>query len=175
MSTETTPLDPDEFDIIDFIEGSNYPEKTVTVYTNGKAALELRTLNEAPEAERDSAAIEAKQAEIEASALTFTLRGLAPAIIEVMMKKIEVNSKDITDEERVKRFLESTDSLTAASIKGVKTADGREDKRAWDTARAAKLRGHLVSSEYEKLADGVNTVNFDAKLFSDMVDAGFSR
>lgn len=174
MSTETTPLDPDEFDIIAFIEGSNYPEKTVKLYTNGKAALQLREAR----ADADSAAnkklIKALEDEIEKSSMTFYLRGLAPAIIEVMMKKIQLNSKDISDEERVKRFLESTDSLTAASIVKVETADGRVDSRSWDTDRAAKLRGALLQSEYEKLADGVNTVNFDSKLFSDSVDAGFS-
>lgn len=174
MSTENTPLDPEDFDIIAFIEGSNYPEKTVKLYTNGKAAIELRDLLASEEETQDGDKITALRKEIEDSSLTFTLRGLAPKVIEVMMSKMNVNSKDITDEERVKRFLESTDSLTAASIQKVVTASGKVDTRAWDTARAATLRGVLLPSEYEKLADGVNTVNFDAKLFNDSVDAGFS-
>lgn len=167
MSTETTNLNPDDFDIIAFIEGSNYPEKTVTLYTNGKAALELRD-------ETDESRIKELQKQIADSALTFTLRGLAPKVVEVMMNKMNVNSKDISDEERVKRFIESTDALTAATIVKVVTADGREDKRAWDTERAAALRGVLLQSEYEKLSEGVATVNFDGKLFDEAVDAGFS-
>lgn len=173
MSTETTPLNPDDFDIISFIEGSNYPEKSITVYTNGKAALELRELSksEGDNAER----IEELREEIKGSGLTFTLRGLAPKVIEVMVKKLDLNSKDLTDEQRMDRLTESTDNLVAASIRKVVTADGREDKRAWDTERAAQLRGVLIPSEYEKLAEAVNTVNFDAKLFEDRVDAGFPR
>lgn len=174
MSTETTNLNPDDFDIIAFIEGSNYPEKTVTLYTNGKAALALREELERPEGEQDEKRIALFKKDIADSALTFTLRGLAPKVVEVMMNKMNVNSKDITDEERVKRFIESTDALTAATIQKVVTADGREDKRAWDTERAAALRGVLLQSEYEKLSEGVATVNFDGKLFDEAVDAGFS-
>lgn len=175
MSTETTPLNPDDFDIISFIEGSNYPEKTVTVYTNGKAALALREATSVPDEDQDGDLIKSLREEIASSGLTFTVRGLAPKIIEVMVKKLDLNSKDLTDEQRMERLTESTDNLVAASIRKVVTADGREDKRAWDTERAAQLRGVLIPSEYEKLAETVNTVNFDAKLFEDRVDAGFPR
>lgn len=166
MSTDT--LNPDTFDIISFIEGSNYPEKTVTVHTDGKAALELRDLEE-----KDDKRAASLRKQINSSAITFTLRGLAPKIIEVMMKKAEINSKDISDEERIERLISSTDALVAATIQKVETADGKVDPQAWDTARAASLRGVLVSSEYEKLAEAVNVVNFDAKLFEDSTDAGF--
>lgn len=169
MSTAT--LNPDTFDLISFIEGSNYPEKRVTVYTDGKAALELRELLAAEKA--DAKEVKAARERIAASGITFTLRGLAPKVIEVMMKKADINSKGLTDEERMERLLSSTDSLVAASIQKVETAAGAVDPNAWDTERAAQLRGVLVGSEYEKLAEAVNTVNFDSKLFEDEVDAGF--
>lgn len=173
MSTENTTLDPEGFDIIAFIEGSNYPEKQVTVYTDGKAAILLRDELAKPEDEQDEDRVSKLTALVKQSGLTFTLRGLAPKVIEVMMRKADINSKGLTDEERMKRFLESTDSLTAATIQKVETADGRVDSRAWDTERATELRGLLMQSEYEKLAEGVNTVNFDGKLFAESVDAGF--
>lgn len=173
MSTANTPLDPDEFDIIAFIEGSNYPEKEVTVYTDGKAALELRELKNSVE-NSDGKREEKLREQIKKSALTFTLRGLAPKKIEMLMSRMTINSKDISDEERSKRFMESTDALTAATIVKVVTADGRQDARSWDQERATSLRGVLVSSEYEKLAEGVAAVNFDAQLFDETVDAGFS-
>ena len=169
MSTET--LNPETFDLIAFIEGSNYPEKVVTIYTNGKAALELRDLDP----EKDKKRVAELRTEIEASGLHFTLRGLAPKIIEVMMKKADINSKGLSDEERIERLVDSTDSLVAATIQKVETADGRVDSQAWDTERAAQLRGVLIGSEYEKLAEAVNLVNFVAQLFADKADAGFPR
>lgn len=161
---------PDTFDILSFVEGSAYPTLDVTVHTDAQAGAELVRLNKeridqadpTPELdERVTALIE----RIKASALTFTLQGMAPGTV----RELYSVEDDATDEEALK----AENGLIASTIKYVTRADGARDNRVWDADAVAKLRIFLKEAEVGKLVKGMIDVNFNAAVFDDATDAGF--
>lgn len=182
-------LDQDAFDVLEYVTGDLTPRKTVTLYTNAEAGYRLDELlaieanathgdslsiaDEVPWVDEDEVADLRKQ--IEASALTFHLKGLPPKAREAVQKELQAKhnfSDDATDEEKTAYFEEFTNTLIAKSIESVKNAKGAAD-RSWSATKIATLRGRLNGVEFGRLDEAVFEINTDSDLFSRAVNADF--
>jgi len=154
MDTNEVVNAPEDFDLFSFLEATEYPTTTVTLYTDTVSASALREL---PEKDKGRAALADK---IKKSSLTFKLQGLAPGFVQ----DLYADDKDAVDHEN---------SLIALSIKEVTRGDGAKDNTPWTGEKVSQLRRRLVLSEFSKLVEAVVQVNFDSTLFDNAVDAGF--
>jgi hypothetical protein len=173
---------PETFDILSFIEATAYPTETVTVFGAPKEATEYvrlvqeRSVLDAIEkkTKEDTAKIAELTQQLEPlaeviskSAMIFTLRGMPPGIVQQIIEVPE-------GEEESVGAIDRDNDLVAKSIIKVTNAAGVEDTRVWDKDSVAKLRFYLKEGEFGKLATGVGSVNFNAMVFDQATDAGFS-
>jgi hypothetical protein len=157
MDTESLTTNPQDIDLFDLLDGQEYPERVVTVYTNSKAAADVVALKDGD----PKLFAEAKEA-LTNTSLLFTVRGLEPGIVQDIYSA-EEDAADVNKE----------NVLIAKSIVSVKTGAGANVSTAWDAEAVGKLRRKLPLSEITKLIGQVVEVNFDAALFDNAVDAGF--
>lgn len=177
---DTTAIDaatqPGTFDVLSFVEATAYPTETVVVFQNVAAAdhyvklinkrVELEAI---PEDKRDTAAIDALAPEIEAagkdiekSSIIFDLQGMPPGVVQDLLKGMAEDDPD------------SDNELIAKTIKSVRNAAGAVDPRTWTAVDVKRLRDNLKEGEFGKLVAGVGQVNFNAMVFDQATDAGFS-
>lgn len=195
MTDAQITSEPDEtFDLDEFVQGRGYPTDTVTVFTNADAAYahaqiqeRLTALAQDKEAlDKRSAVYKEKQAEfadlekqaadlkqkIVDSALTFSLRGIAPGHINKIIKDVNAEAaaeKWVGDEaER-----QATYRIMADHIISVTRADGKVDKRKFTPERAANLDFALPESEWDKIDHKIRDLSFRSTYFDTAVDAGF--
>lgn len=187
MDTTTaveTAQAPSTFDVLSFVEATAYPTDTVVLYADVKSAAEyVRLVNERAkeeattkngsfesdyQAERD-AEIEKLGEKIKASSIVFDLRGMPPGIVQELIKMPE-GETDSAESEQAR-----DDKLIAATIIDIKNAEGVSDNRGVYTQEdVAKLRAFLKEGEFGKLVKAVGEVNFNAMVFDQATDAGFS-
>jgi len=170
---EATAPNVSTFDVLSFIDQTEYPTDTVSIFTDVKAAHEYIKLNEemdaasAGEEKFDPAPYEERLAELgeklKVSSLTFELRGFAPGIVQAIMDKYDDADEGGADAE-----------LIARSIIAVLNAKGERDGRTWSADDVLKLRERLAEGQYMKLLEAVAGVLFNAAVFDRAVDAGFS-
>lgn len=160
----------DTFDLMAFIDGSSYPRKKVTVYTNVAALKEAEELEGAVDSALDSdtaAELEAKldlvRVDIEQSALVFELQGM-PFRMAQEVADVFNDANPATDDE----ILE----LIQKSIQNVENAKGAKASVP-DTEGLKKMRLMFSPSEFAKLISGTVEVNFSAATYEASVDAGF--
>ena len=166
------------FDVLSFIEGTAYPTDEVKVYTDVISADALLKANEkrlkmdeAPEGVKEEFdKVDAEIAEltnkVQNSALTFSLRGLPPGVVQ----EIYGNLAEEADPQLAR---EAEHKLIASTISGVTNAAGERDPRVWDAESVGKLRHFVKEGEYTRLIEGVVRVNFNASVFDQATDAGF--
>lgn len=187
MDTTTaidTATSPEVFDVLSFIEGSAYPTETVVVFTNAAAAEKyIKLVNERLENDKNgdsegkddekaaklSEEIELVGDQVRKSSLVFELQGMAPGVVQELIKAPE--GEVTTPELEMAR----DNVLIARTIKTVRNADGKVDPRTWHADDVAKLRTFLKEGEFGKLVGAVGSVNFNAAVFDQATDAGFSR
>lgn len=167
------------FDVLAFIENTAYPTSEVVVFQDVKSADEyVKLINERVEYDKagkdwdvaDDEKIEALGVKISDSAIVFELRGMPPGIVSEILK---VNTPD--DEEIPADIAQERDNeLVAKTIIGAKNAKGVQDTHVWSAEDIAKLRKFLKEGEFGKLLKGVSEVNFNAMVFDQATDAGFS-
>lgn len=165
---ETTVVDealaPQTFDVLSFIEGTAYPEETVTILTDIATAREYVALVNG-EDKYDEADAEALRVKLADTALNFKLRGFPPGMVE------EILEKYASDEDP-----SGADAhLIAKAIVGVTNAKGEPDARLWSPDDVIKLKRFLAEGEYVKLLTSVANIIFNAAVFDRAVDAGFPR
>lgn len=185
-------LDQDSFDVLEFVTGDLTPKDSVVVYTDTEAGYALDKLVEA-EAENakrgetegfgitdelvwvDPDEVEALKAKIEASALTFELKGLAPAAKKALRASLvaKFNYKEgATFEESEPFFRAFTHEMIARSIVLAKNAAGKTD-RNWTADKVAAFDGRLHPTEFARLDGAVAKVNADADVYDRAVSADF--
>lgn len=158
------------FDLTAFIDGSSYPQKTVTVYTNVAALTKAQELDErindtvtSEEAAKLEAKLEATRADIEKSGLVFTLQGMP---FRMAQKVADIfNEEEPATGEQVKDLVEKT-ILEVHDSKGAKSS--RPNRDMVDT-----FEERFSPAEFNKLLSGVLEVNFSAATYEAGVDAGF--
>ena len=195
----------ESFDLSATLKGTSYPTDDVTVFLNGEKAHELNTvLNEiselgfesakysaeatggmtdAPEKEEIDKQIEALEvrqkeliAEITGSALTFKLRGAAPEIWKIIIKRWKRKAKKEEgledDQERQEWAGEKIDDdLLSTCIVQVTNAKGQVNKGAYKLEQAEEIRNRLLESEYAKIIDAVNVLTFANTVFHNAIAA----
>lgn len=200
----------EKFDLRSALTKVSYPTQDVTVYLEGHKAHEVNvildeiadleaeaegytakaqgTITDAPELEGVQEKITALQeqekallAEIKDSALTFTLRGVAPAVWRLVDKearrKIKPNTKSEDDqlEAQIERNKYVNIELVAKGTVRIKNAQGVEDSSALTFDVAEQLYDGLLESEWTKLQDGIQNLTFAQTLFNNVTlqDADF--
>lgn len=174
---------PENFDVFAFLNETVYPTEDVTVHRDVVSArryVELSAKYKEAEAalpRTDDGQVkpteemldwyderEALVEKINATAMTFTLRGLAPYEVEAIVGDEAPEGDYPFYQDHV---------LIARSIVSVKDAQGNVDSRTWTDADISKLRGLLTAGEFGKLIAGAANVNFTAAVFNQATDAGF--
>lgn len=162
--------DTKTFNLLETIQGRAYPEDEVTVYTNEAAIHELHKLrdelkyhtNEKTKAYKElDKKVKAATKAIEESALTFKMRGVAPAVVNLLVDKHREVSEDLQDE------------LLAVTLVAVVNADGAEDRRKFSAEDCKVIRDTIPMVAYNKIAVLVTDLNMGAAIYDQTIDAGF--
>lgn len=188
-------LDVKTFSVLDAIKGRSYPTDEVTVYYDTAALYRLKGLenqrlalgiaaNNAPEgdevdkfdakiAELDPT-IEAVRAEVEASALTFEMRGFAPAVRDSLVDEARAKFKVsvIEDESDANNWLYAR--AIAESIIRAKSADGSVDEHHWSVDEVEEMRHFLVPEEFAKVLGTTLLLSYTAFEFDAATSPDFS-
>lgn len=181
----------EEFDALAFFSGSALPEDTVTVYADYKSAYRLAEIKAhlAQEKERDDteglsltdvvenvdeSEIEELTQKLKSSAVTFTLRGLAPAARDAIEKKARASNPYTEGAENSEYNEALNGGLIAGTIVSVQNATGRFDKIKWDAERVIKFSKVALESEFSKLYLGAVKVNYIGDAIDRAVSADFS-
>lgn len=199
MDTTTEAIDQAQsrgsFDVLAFIEETAYPTEKVVVFQDVASATEYVRLNderaakeialakrkqpgeiptipEEPIVEENTSELDAKIEElgekIRKSSIVFELRGMAPGVLnDMLMAEDPDNDNDKAAQKR-------EDNVLAATIVGVENHEGIKDTRVWDAESINALRRNLKEGEFGKLVTAVARVNFNAAVFDQATDAGFS-
>ena len=199
-----------KFDLSAALKKTSYPTQDVTVYLDGYTAHELNELldevselehkavgysalaqgsmTDAPEKEDIEAEIAALKArelelikEISASALTFSLRGLAPAqwrlIDKEARRKVKAASKSEDDvlEAQIERNKLVNIEIVAKGIVKVTDANGDVSEGAITLKAAEDMFDALLEPEWLKLQDTIQNLTFANTVFQNvsMQDADF--
>lgn len=199
-----------KFDLRSALQKTSYPTDDVTVYLDGHKAHELnKVLDEISELEHKSStlaggtnggivddpekeAVDAEIAELKVrekeilkeirdSALTFTIRGVAPTQWRVLDKearrKIKPNTK--SDEDQFEAQLERNEfvnvGLLSLGCVKITNAAGEVDTSALKREDAQTVFDSLIEPEFIKLKDAVENLTFAHTLFQNvaMQDADF--
>lgn len=190
----------DDWDLLEELDGVNLPDDEVSVFTDLKAAKTLnRLLDE--EKEREEAAkkpknkdtlsladdsdyfdVEAFEAELneayaalEASKITFELRGLAPELIKAITREKTAKHNHKPNDENDTAFYEDVNyTISARTIVAARKADGKRSTAVWTPERLQKLEAKLHDTQWAKLYSAIIDINYDAQLFDRAVSADFS-
>lgn len=165
------------FDFMGFINGTSYPEDTVTLYTDGKRVARLAELTARLQGvEEDGTPIKSLtqeiltqteaeiadlKAELPKTSLVFQLRGMPFAIAS----KIYDLGAEETKEEDVLELISKT-------IVGVTNGAGATS--TVPTAEQLKALSETINpAEFRKLIDATIKLNYAALSYEEEIDAGF--
>jgi hypothetical protein len=180
----------EKFDVISFFSGGALPTEKVTIYRDIEAAYELNKIYEAEEAESKKKKSKKQVDELSiadsdnaneeligeyrdrlnASAVTFHLRGLAPAAQTAIQKKLEA-TLDPSSEEFTDTFF---GTIIAKTIQYVTNAQGARDDSPWDKDRVDELSVNLPGEAFGKITEGVAKVTYAGNAIDKAVSADFS-
>lgn len=200
----------EKFDLRSALSKVSYPTQDVTVYLDGAKAHELNvvldeiselehkaqgfsaeaqgSMVDAPEMEEakaEIAALKEREAElikeIAGSALTFTLRGVAPSqwrlIDKEARRKIKPNTKSEDDqlEAQLERNKMVNIEIVSKGTVKITDANGNVDSSALSVETVEQLFDGLLETEWMKLQEGINNLTFAHTLFQNvaMQDADF--
>jgi hypothetical protein len=175
MDTVEAAQAPETFDVLAFVEQTAYPTQRVVVFQDAKSADEYVKLVaeriELDKAGEDTAELDAKVTElgekISASSIVFDLRGMPPGIVQEILKVPEGEDESLHE-------LDRDNNLIAKTIIKVSNAKGAVDPSPVSAETVAKLRSFLKEGEFGKLVKAASEVNFNAMVFDQATDAGFS-
>lgn len=183
MSTVEEAQAPDVFDVLAFVEGTAYPTEEVVLFQDVKSADEYIKLvkerdafelenakkkgSRAVEITSLTARIEELGDKISASSIIVELRGMPPGVVNSIMEVPKGEDEELHSKDR-------DDELIARSILTVRNAKGVYDTRTWTGYDVTKLRDFLKEGEFGKLITATGSVNFNALVFTNATDAGFS-
>lgn len=162
----------ENFDLFNTLSGRAYPSEDVVVYVNEARMHELKPLREELQVQSSDKTKRAKElkaqvdeivADIKASALTFHIRGVAPAVTDLLVEKYRKSDDYETLEAE----------LLAATLIRVTNADGEVDERKFSVEECAQIRDMLPRSAYEKISKTVTKLNLDGAIYDQTVDSGF--
>lgn len=187
----------DTFDVLAFVKGAATPEDDVTVYTDADAAMRTAKSLIAEKAKReakenndeysladdyddeDTAVLSEEELEelherLLNSAITFHVKGLAPAALKALEKSLQAKL-DYKEGRANPEYDEALErELISRSIVRVTNAAGAVSNAAWTVEQVSELTDNLYPSELNKLFVAVAQINYVAAIFDRAVSADFS-
>lgn len=199
MSEEVSALvdemkSEESFDLLAAVQDVAYPTGQAVIYLNGqlaqeyndaKAELDLLKAEESqgiadPEQAELQEKLDTLLAEIRKSALTFHMRGVAPAVKKAISAKARAQfkiPKQADEDEKNEIWLKEnawiTNELIRHSIVKVVNAKGQVATKAYENADIQKLADTLIESEFSKLDALCAKLSQASYLFSESLDADF--
>lgn len=188
-------LDPKTFSVLDAIKGRAYPTDEVTVYYNTAAVYRLKGLenqrmaldlaannaadgDEANEFDAKIVGVDeqiaAIRAEVEASGVTFEMRGFAPAVRDSLVDetRVKFDVPEVQDGTDAGNWLNAR--AIAESIIRAKSADGSVDEHRWSVDEVEEMRHFLVPEEFAKVLGMTLLLSYTAFEFDARTSADFS-
>ena len=173
-----------KFNLADAIKGRAFPEKSVDVYLDANAAMQLEEINQelndllklgnTAEYDKLEAVAQELAEQIKKSKLTFHMRGVGQAEVEAAVKKADELYPDADEDQDnpdwVKYYLSS---LIAANIVKVTDADGNEDTTKFTPEEMIELRGVIPIDSWAVLVETMQKLTLATSYFSAATDAGF--
>lgn len=184
----------ESFDLLAAVQDVAYPVGETTVYLNGKLAGEYNDLKgdlELVKAEDAQALVNAEAVEIQEkldallteirkTALTFHMRGVAPAVKKAISAKARTKfkvPKNADESEKQEIWIKEnawiTNELIRHSIVKVVNSKGQVDSRGFENEQIQQLADHLIESEFGKLDTLCARLSSASHLFSESLDADF--
>ncbi len=172
MDTVETATAQGTFSVLSFVQETAYPEGEVKIYTDVAGAKELLRANaerqlletkDMEKAEELTPRIEELTKRIEATALTFHLKGFPPGVVQDMM-----TAHNTPEDENA-----ADAHLIAKAIVKVTNPDGAVDDHYWTAEEVNQLRANIAEGQWSALLSAVGDVLFNAAVFNTAVDAGF--
>lgn len=190
-------LDVEEFDVLSFVEGTTTPEDTVDIYTSAKAAYKLASLYEkeklaakAREEARkskvqslsltdeefylDEDEVDALTEELNASKLTFTLRGMLPVEIIALTKGLQATLPYVEGADNDEYNREVNGQIYVRTVQSITDARGRVQTKRMTVGGMYKLLDSLYPDQRIKLETAIWHVTSIANAFTQAVTADFS-
>lgn len=166
------------FDVLGFAKGRKYPQDIVTVYTDAESGYRAKHLSEILNDENDNEKreeiaeeIRAAWAAVEASALTFHLRGISQGAVEAIIT--EAGGKfDNTVEGPGAQWCNFR--YIGENIVSVTNAEGAVDNHHWSFEDVSELHAYLPSDEFKKIAALTDELTFAAAFVDASVTPDFS-
>jgi len=173
-----------KFNLADAIKGRAFPEKSVDIYLDANAAMQLEEVNKElndliklgqnEEYDQLNEFAQDLARQIKDSKLTFHMRGVGQAEVEAATKKADELYPD-TDEdgdnpEWVKYYLAY---LVAANVVRVTDAEGNEDTSKFTVEEMLDIRGAIPIDSWSTLVDTMQKLTLATSYFTAATDAGF--
>jgi len=170
-----------KFNLADAIKGRSYPEKSVTVFTNIKAAFDLKEVNDELNdfnftdnldafAELEKKAQELAN-QVSESKLVFNMRGIDQEKIEQVTKDLKPREEgNVSEHEFGRNF---TAALVASNIISVENAAGDIDEREFTLEDGVVLYQSLPAEAWAVLVQTMEQLTLSTGIFKGITDAGF--
>lgn len=166
-----------KFNLADAIKGKSAPEKTVTVYTDAQAAIDLQDVNDAlvnfryglqdPSVyEELEAKAEELSKKVQESRLVFKMRGIS-------QEKYESISEGIDASDSKKFAREYVCALVASNIVSVENANGEIDEREFTMSDGLALYESLPKESWLTLSHTMEQLTLATGVFKGITDASF--
>lgn len=199
MSEETptaieTALAKETFSVLEFAQHQQelLPDDTVTLYTDAKTAYELKKLADKQKAYDkkakkaadtlsiatedhwvDTDEVDELKAQLEASKLVFTVRGLAPAAVTAIDKHAKATFPYTEGAENPEYNEYFNQTVIADTIVNVRNAVGAIDESKWDLQKVSQFSKIVPPTEFAKLFEKSFNVTFTQQAFEAAVTTDF--
>lgn len=193
-------LNPEEFDVLDYMDGAPVIDKDLVIYRDVAACerlVELAELRRVEIAQRRAAAQRGESPSLaisdadedteyddeinelvdrrENTRVIFKTKSVAPALEKAIKKSYRAKAnKDATPEEAADYEDRMYADILTRAIDYVVTGDGREDRKPWDPDRLEKFREKLYAEQSEILLAGLTRMVYTGQVFEDSLTADFS-
>ena len=170
------------FNLADVIKGRGYPTKEVSVYTDVESAFKLFELEKQLEVATNDvdlyASLDAEAQElakvVQASKLTFTMRGVSQAEVERITAVTDSIAGELNEEANPEEWSkQQACGLVAANIIRVTDADGKVDEHLFTREEVVELRGLLPADAWSVLVATMQKLTLATGFFDGLTDAGF--
>lgn len=172
---------PSTFNLAEVIKERGYPSKEVTIYTDAEAAFDLVEIEDKmnelkePDEELEKQA-EALAERVQASKLTFVMRGVGQGVVERIVEKADkLYKKPDSDEDEYATdwFKYYITSLVASNVVKVIDADGNVDESHFEYEEMLEIRNNLPSDSWGLLVSTMQKLTLATGYFKGLTDAGF--
>lgn len=192
-------LDVKTFNVLDYLEDQPVARDEVEIFTHTAKARQLHKLmNERTEIlaqrrigerETDTSGLSIVDLEedtelddeinellkeLRKTAVTFSLKTVAPKLIKAIEKEGEAKAKaSWTDDQKEKHRQKTLAKILARSIDSVKRGDGAVDETEWDADRLLQLEEALYVEQAQQLISALYDIVYTGRVFDESITVDF--